>query len=55
MTTLSDIGRVVLRHGWQEPPEWARAINELANLSDGEIERLLENLPDERVVAAAGA
>lgn len=55
MTVLNDIGRVVLRHGWQEPLEWARAVYELADLSDGEIERLLEKPTEERVVGAAGA
>lgn len=43
MATLNDIDRIVLRHGWHESREWARAVDELADLSDGEIERLVEN------------
>lgn len=43
MSSLRDIGRVIFGHGWQDPLEWARAVDELADLSDDEIERLVEN------------
>ena len=40
MTNLSEIQRVVCRHDWQCLAEWPRALGELANLSDDEIEGL---------------
>jgi hypothetical protein len=53
MASLRDIGRVVFRHGWRDPLEWARAVDELADLSDDEIERLVENARQDRLAGAA--
>ena len=43
MASLRDTVRAVFAHGWQNPAEWACAVAQLADLSDDEIDRLVEN------------
>ena len=43
MASLSEIQRVVCRHDWQCLAEWPRALGELADLTDDEIDRLLRS------------
>jgi hypothetical protein len=45
MGNLLEIQRVVYEHDWQSPVDWARAIDELAHLSDDEIDRLARRNP----------
>jgi hypothetical protein len=45
MGNLLDMQRVVYKHDWQSPADWARAIDELAHLSDDEIDRLARRNP----------
>jgi hypothetical protein len=40
MGNLSKIQRVVCRHDWQCVADWPRALDELADLTDDEIDRL---------------
>ncbi|MBK8173978.1 MAG: hypothetical protein IPK66_01345 [Rhodospirillales bacterium] len=41
MATLVDMQRVVFRHDWCDLAEWVRALDELADLTDSEIESLV--------------
>ena len=41
MCKLLEIGRVLHEHNWHVPMEWARMLEELGNLSDNEIEQLV--------------
>jgi hypothetical protein len=43
MASLSEIQRVVCRHDWQCLAEWPRALDELADLTDDEIDRLAQS------------
>jgi hypothetical protein len=43
MASLSEIQRVVCRHDWQCLAEWPRALDELADLTDDEIDRLVRS------------
>ena len=43
MASLSEIQRVVFRHDWQRLAEWPRALDELADLTDDEIDRLAQS------------
>jgi hypothetical protein len=43
MASLSEIQRVVFRHDWQCLAEWPRALDELADLTDDEIERVVHS------------
>ena len=43
MASLSEIRRVVCRHDWQCLAEWPRALDGLADLTDGEIDRLVRS------------
>jgi hypothetical protein len=40
MMTNCELGRVVCRHEWRDLSEWVRALDDLASLSDGEIEAI---------------
>jgi hypothetical protein len=40
MTPLSHVRRVVLGHDWEDLAEWVYALDELADLTDDEIDRL---------------
>ena len=40
MGNLSQVRRVVCEHDWQSLAEWPRALDELADLTDDEIDRL---------------
>jgi len=43
MSTMPpNFASIVLRHSWGNPGEWARIILALADLSDAEIERLID-------------
>jgi hypothetical protein len=41
MSKLPEMGRVLHEHNWHVPMEWARMLEELGNLSDNEIEQLV--------------
>jgi hypothetical protein len=43
MGKLSEIHRVVYRHDWQCLADWPRALDELAGLTEDEIDRLVRN------------
>lgn len=43
MRNLSEIQRVVYRHDWQCLTDWHHALDELASLTDDEIDRLVRN------------
>jgi hypothetical protein len=43
MASLSEIQRVVFRHDWQCLAEWPRALDELADLTDDEIDRVVHS------------
>jgi hypothetical protein len=43
MASLSEIQRVVFRHDWQCLAEWPRALDELADLTDDEIDRVVNS------------
>jgi hypothetical protein len=45
MTNLSEIRRVVVGHSWNDIAEWVHAVEELANLSDGELEAVAAAAP----------
>jgi hypothetical protein len=49
MGNLSQVRRVVCERDWQSLAEWPRALDELADLTDDEIDRLArsdqKNLP----------
>ena len=40
---LSKVQRVIYRHDWQCVAEWARALGELAYLTDDEIDRVVHS------------
>lgn len=40
MTDFFKMNRVLCGHTWNAPEEWASALNELANLSDEQIQAL---------------
>jgi len=40
MTDFCKMNRVLCGHSWNAPEEWASALNELANLSDEQIQDL---------------
>jgi hypothetical protein len=41
MSKLPEMGRVLHEHNWHGLAEWARMLEELGNLSDNEIEQLI--------------
>jgi hypothetical protein len=43
MGNLSEVQRVVYRHDWQCLAEWPRALDELADLTDDEIDRVVHS------------
>lgn len=49
MANSKETVRAVFAHGGQDPSEWARAVYELADLSDDEIDCLVENAPNEQL------
>jgi hypothetical protein len=51
MGNLLEIQRVVYRHDWQSPADWARAIDELGHLSDDEIDCLARRNPQMETTA----
>jgi hypothetical protein len=46
MSSLATTRRVLMGHDWQNLAEWVRAIDELANMSDDEIEGLASATPE---------
>lgn len=46
MSKLLEMGRVLHEHNWHVPMEWARMLEELGNLSDNEIEQLVNEKID---------
>jgi hypothetical protein len=45
MASFATTRRVVIGHAWQDLAEWVRAIDELADMSDDEIETLVSASP----------
>ncbi len=45
MASFATTRRVVIGHDWQDLAEWVRAIDELADMSDDEIEGLASATP----------
>jgi hypothetical protein len=45
MASIATTRRVVIGHAWQDLAEWVRAIDELADMSDDEIETLVSASP----------
>lgn len=45
MASFATTRRVVIGHDWQDLAEWVRAINELADMSDDQIEKLASATP----------
>ena len=39
-TDLQDLSRVIFSHRWRDASEWGRAVHDLADLSDEEIDRI---------------
>lgn len=52
MATLASNRRVLIGHAWQEVAEWVQAIEELAAMSDEEIDRLAGTAPESFADAA---
>jgi hypothetical protein len=46
MASLATTRRVLMGHDWQNLAEWVRAIDELADMSDDEIEGLASATPE---------
>jgi hypothetical protein len=46
MASLSTTRRVLMEHDWQDLAEWVRAIDQLADMSDDEIEGLASPTPE---------
>jgi hypothetical protein len=45
MASFATTRRIVIGHDWQDLAEWVRAINELADMSDDQIEKLASATP----------
>jgi hypothetical protein len=41
MADLMEMGRVLYDHEWEKPDEWGRTLNQLADLTDEEIGKLV--------------
>jgi hypothetical protein len=52
MATFASTRRVLIGHDWQELAEWVRAIDDLADMTDDEIDRLARPAPDSLADAA---
>lgn len=50
---LQELHRVVLSHHWRDASEWGRAVHDLADLSDEEIDRIAMIDEDAFVARAA--
>jgi hypothetical protein len=46
MASLATARRVLMGHDWQDLAEWVRAIDQLADMSDDEIEGLASLTPE---------
>ena len=46
MVSLATTRRVLMGHDWQDLAEWVRAIDQLADMSDDEIEGLASPTPE---------
>jgi hypothetical protein len=46
MASLATTRRVLMEHDWQDLAEWVRAIDQLADMSDDEIEGLASPTPE---------
>lgn len=51
MTTAAELRRVVFHHNWNDLDEWVRAVDDLADLTDDEIDCLVSQ-PEQQTLAS---